>query len=134
LLVVLLIFNIQTFLTTFRKILRPEEVVVVVQVVVVKGSRANLRNRAENCRGRKTTFTKATFEALVVSQLLGAPTTMRVLVGECPTGLTSNGQLVKNLDAGSKGEELSTTSEPGLFSACHCFTSSKRGTSKIPPG
>jgi hypothetical protein len=56
----------------------------------------------------------ARVEALRVRQLLGALTTMWVLVGASTTGHTSFGQSdVEDLEAGGMGEEHSAPQEPG---------------------
>jgi hypothetical protein len=66
-------------------------------------------------------FCARTSEALGVRDLLGAPTTMWVLVGASPTGPTSNGQLdVEDLEAGSMGEKFGEPPEPGYILVCHC--------------
>jgi hypothetical protein len=40
---------------------------------------------------------------------------------------------IEDLEAGSMGEELRATLNRGGFLACHCCTSSTRGTKKNPP-
>jgi hypothetical protein len=65
-------------------------------------------------RVEEVQFEGSRVEALGVRWLLGAPTTMPVLVGASPTGSTSNGQPgVEDFKAGSMGEELSAPSGPG---------------------
>jgi hypothetical protein len=71
-------------------------------------------------------------EALGVRWLLGAATTMWVLVGASPTGPTSNGQPeVEEFKAGSMEEGLSAPSGSGWFLACYYRTAS--GTKKNSP-
>jgi hypothetical protein len=76
----------------------------------------------------------ARVEALGVRQLLGAFTTLWVLVGASPTGPTSNGQPdVEDFEGGEKGEELNEPSDLGEILACHYHYRSARGSKQNPP-
>jgi hypothetical protein len=73
------------------------------------------------------------FEALGVRQLLGAPTTMSVLVGASPTGPTSEWATgCRESQRWQYGEGAQSTLRTGVILAGHCYYRSKRGTKILP--